>query len=79
MQKPQPIKGNPADYHLPGEFIEAIKTRPVSEIEAVFNALVQKKLAEIPGCTTTDGLLQVQAQARMLQELLQFILAEMKR
>lgn len=73
------VKGNPVDYHLPGDFIEAIKTRPLVEINEIFNALVQKKLAEIPGCTSTEQLLQVQAKAQMLQELLQFFLAEMRR
>lgn len=76
---PSPIKGNPTDYRLPGDYIEALKTRPVSEHEAVFNALVQKKLAQIPGCTSVEQLLQIQAQAKMLQELLQFLLAEMRR
>jgi hypothetical protein len=77
--KATPVKGNPVDYQLPGDFIEAIKTRPVAEINAIFNALTQRKLAEIPGCTTTDQLLQIQAQAKYVQELHQFFLAEMQR
>lgn len=66
-------------YQLPGEFIEAIKTRPESEINAIFDALIAKKLAEIPGCTTTEQLVRIQAQAKYAQELQQFFLAEMKR
>lgn len=68
-----------AEYKLPGEFIEALKTRPITEINGIFIALSTKKLAEITGCTSTEQLLQVQAQARMILELHQFILAEMKR
>lgn len=66
-------------YQLPGDFIEALKTRPTAEIESIFDELVKKKLAEIPGCTTTDELVRVQAQAKYAQELLQFFLAEMQR
>lgn len=67
------------EYHIPGEMLEAFKTRPVPEWERMFEALLTKKLSQIPGCTTTDQLLQVQAQAKYSQELLQFFLEEMRR
>lgn len=70
---------NPSDYQLPGDFIAAIKTRPASEIMGIFQALTHKKLAQIPGCTTTEELIRVQAQAKFCQELEQFFLSEMKR
>lgn len=70
---------NPVEFQLPGEFIEAIKTRPLSEIDNIFANLVAKKLAEIPGCQTTEELIRIQAQAKYCQELHQFFLDEMKR
>lgn len=70
---------NPIDYQLPGDFLGAIKTRPVSEIQGIFQALTTKKLAQIPGCTTTEELIRIQAQAKYCQELEQFFLSEMKR
>lgn len=70
---------NPVDYQLPGTFIEVLKTRPESEINEIFNALVAKKLAEIPGCQTTEDLIRIQAQAKYCQELHAFFLNEMNR
>lgn len=67
------------EYHLPGDFVEAIKTRPVSEIEEIFDELERVKLLEIPGCTSTEQLLQVQAGAKQVLVLKQFFLAEMQR
>lgn len=66
-------------FQLPGEFLEAIKTRPQLEIERIFEGLTQKKLAEIPGCQTTEDLIKIQAQAKYCMELQQFFLSEMKR
>lgn len=67
------------EYHIPGEMLEAFKTRPEPEWNLLFENLVVEKLKQIPGCTTTDQLLQVQAGAKELQSLQQFIIAEMKR
>ena len=67
------------EFHIPGPMLEAFKTRPTAEWNALFDALVVEKLKQIPGCTTTDQLLQVQAGAKELQSLQQFFLAEMKR
>jgi len=66
-------------YQIPGEMLEAFKTRPTSEWNRLFDGLVAEKLKQITGCTSTDQLLQVQAGAKELQTLEQFFLAEMRR
>lgn len=59
--------------------LEALKTRPQAEWNRFFEGLVAEKLKQIPGCTDTTQLLQVQAGAKELQALQQFFLAEMQR
>lgn len=66
-------------FQLPGDFLDAIKTRPEREISDIFQHLADMKLREITGCQTTDELLKVQAQAKYCLELQQFFLSEMKR
>jgi len=70
---------NTNEFHIPGEMLEALKTRPQAEWVRFFEGLVAEKLKQITGCTTTEQLLQVQAGAKELQTLQQFFLAEMQR
>jgi len=67
------------EFHIPGEMLEAFKTRPTSEWNGFFEGLVAEKLKQITGCTTTEQLLQVQAGAKELQSLQQFFISEMRR
>lgn len=66
-------------FQIPGEMLAAMKTRPESEWKALFANLVQNKLQQVIGCTSTEQLLQVQAGAKELQVLEQFFLAELRR
>ena len=70
---------DPAMYQLPGEFLEVIKSRPMTEISSIFEALTQKKLSEIMGAQGAEELMRIQSQARYVQELHQFFVTEMLR
>lgn len=67
------------EFHIPGEMLEALKTRPEAEWIRFFEDLVAEKLKQIPGCTSAEQLLQCQAGAKELQALQQFFLAEIRR
>lgn len=67
------------EFHIPGEMLEAMKTRPEAEWNRLFEGLVAEKLKQFTGCTTTEQLLQCQAGAKEIQALQQFFLAEMRR
>lgn len=71
---------NPSlSFQIPGEMLEAMKTRPESEWKLLFKNLVARKLEQTLGCTNAEQLIQVQAGAKELQILEQFFLAEMRR
>lgn len=70
---------NPIPFQIPGDMLEAMKTRPESEWKLLFKNLIARKLEQTMGCTSAEQLIQVQAGAKELQVLEQFILTEMRR
>lgn len=66
-------------FQIPGDMLEAMKTRPEAEWKLLFKNLITRKLEQTMGCTNSEQLIQVQAGAKELQVLEQFFLAEMRR
>lgn len=64
---------------IPGEMLFAVKTRPETEWDNLFNSLIIQKSLQVSGCQNTEELIAVKAGVKALQEIQQFFLSEMRR